>query len=140
MDWSNLITTIVLYCCIVLMLLNWSLVSLYDHLPEANIIAIWQGWESGTYPIHSGMSRIFSLPQHKTVSTIMKLWYNALFSFMSHAIDRLLSFCWWKPILTILGLPTLGLYPGPLGQHSTNRPLSWDMMLVHTKSQVLLEL
>ena len=27
-------------------------------------------------------------------------------------IDRLLSFCWWKPILEILGFPTWGLNPG----------------------------
>ena len=29
----------------------------------------WEDWESGTYPIHSGMSRVFYLPQHRTLST-----------------------------------------------------------------------
>ena len=28
-----------------------------------------EDWESGTYPIHSGMSRVFYLPQHRTLST-----------------------------------------------------------------------
>ena len=29
----------------------------------------WEDWESGTYPIHSGMSRVFQLPQHSTSDT-----------------------------------------------------------------------
>ena len=41
--------------------------------PPVLVIAVrdewWEDWESGTYPIHSGMSRIFYLPQHRTLST-----------------------------------------------------------------------
>ena len=41
--------------------------------PPVLVIAVWdqwwEDWESGTYPIHSGMSRVFYLPQHRTLST-----------------------------------------------------------------------
>ena len=41
--------------------------------PQVLVIAVraewWEDWESGTYPIHSGMSRVFYLPQHRTLST-----------------------------------------------------------------------
>ena len=29
----------------------------------------WEDWESGTWPIHSGMSRVFQLPQYSTLDT-----------------------------------------------------------------------
>ena len=32
-------------------------------------------------------------------------WVETTFSFMWHAMDRLLSFCWWKQSLKILGFP-----------------------------------
>ena len=49
---------------------------------------------------------------------------------MLHAIDWLLSFCWWKPILKIFALPTQGLNPGlkSSGLCSTTRPLSCLMV------------
>ena len=37
---------------IVSMLLIWSLVSLFDQLPEVYVMMRWQGWESGTYPLN----------------------------------------------------------------------------------------
>ena len=40
--------------------------------PPVLVIAVrdewWEDWESGTYPINSGMSRVFYLPQHRTLS------------------------------------------------------------------------
>ena len=53
-----------LWKCSVMMLLIWSLASLYDQLPEADIMM-----RSGAYPIHSGMSTVFYMPQHRTLST-----------------------------------------------------------------------
>ena len=29
----------------------------------------WEDWESGTFPIHSSMSRVFRFPQHRTLRT-----------------------------------------------------------------------
>ena len=41
--------------------------------PPVLVIAVrdkwWEEMESGTYPINSGMSRVFYLPQHRTLST-----------------------------------------------------------------------
>ena len=42
---------------------------------------------------------------------------------MSHAINRLLSFCCWNAILKILGLPNRGLQLGPLAQQAGILPL-----------------
>ena len=40
--------------------------------PPVLVIAVrdewWEDWESGTCPIHSGMSRVYYLPQHRTLS------------------------------------------------------------------------
>ena len=70
--------------------------------------------------------------------------YKAPSSFMPYAIDRLLSFCWWKTALKILGLPTLGLNPRlqrsrPALYHKTTQPfpmLGWnpDKLLLHSCS------
>ena len=48
--------------------------------------------------------------------------YKAPSSFTSLAIDRLLSFCWWKSIQKILGLPTQGSNPGSLAQQAGVQP------------------
>ena len=57
------------FYCLVSMLLIWSIVSLYDLLPEAGVVMRWYSRESGTYPIHSEMSRVFYLPRHRTLTT-----------------------------------------------------------------------
>ena len=47
---------------------------------------------------------------------------------MSHVVDRLPSFCWWKSILKILALPTGGWTLGPSVQQArilSTRPLGW---------------
>ena len=59
----------IFFYCLVSMLLIWSIVSLYDLLPEAGVVMRWYSRESGTYPIHSEMSRVFYLPQHRTLTT-----------------------------------------------------------------------
>ena len=57
--------------------------------------------------------------------------YKAPSSFKSHAIDRLLSFCWWKSLLKVLGLPTRGSNPRPPVQQAGylshyNNQLPWS--------------
>ena len=106
-----------LYCC---MLLIWSLVSFYNHLPEAEVMTRWWGGDSGTYPIHSGMFRVFDLPQHRTLSTRPPLALRCMRS----------TGCWvsaderryWK----FLGFPPWVWTPASsaAGQCSTTRPLS----------------
>ena len=56
--------------------------------------------------------------------------YKAPSSFMSHAIDRLLSLCWWKTTLKIFGLPIVGLKPQL--QHSR-------MAFCHQTTQLLVK-
>ena len=48
--------------------------------------------------------------------------YKAPSSFTSHESDRRLSFCWWKPILNMFGLPIWGSNPGPSAQQSGIQP------------------
>ena len=99
--------------------------------PPVLVIAIWdewwEDWESGTYPINSGMSRVFYLPQHRTLSTRHPL-----------ALRRMRSTgCWvsaderwyWK----FLGSPPRVWTPAfsATGRRSTTRPLSCDHPLHH---------
>ena len=91
--------------------------------PPVLVIAVWdewqEDWESGTYSIHSGMSRVFYLPQHRTLST------PSSFTFMSYVIDKLLSSCWWLSVFENLWAPNPGFKPrtfSSAGRHSTIRP------------------
>ena len=98
--------------CNVSMLLTWSLFSLYYQLREAQgMMTLW-GSVSGTYPIHSGMSRVFYLPQH-AISTEHE--HKASSCFTLRAIDWLLSLCLWKSILKVLWAPLPGSNPDPPG-------------------------
>ena len=88
--------------------------------PPVLVIAVWdewwEGWESGTYTIHSGMARVFFyLPHHRTLSTRHP---QALF----HAIYRLPG-QFWK----FLGSPHRGRTQtfSTVDQYSTTRPLSY---------------
>ena len=88
------------------------------------MIAVWDEWwddrESGTYPINSGMSRVFYLPQHRALSTRHPL-----------ALRRMRSTgCWvsadesqfWKFFGSSPGVWTKAF--SAAGGGSTTRPLS----------------
>ena len=113
MNWSNVTTTILLHCFVVSILLNWSLVSSCDQLPGANIMTI---------------PYSFSDVQDLSLASAKKTEYLATSrsSFTLHAIDRLLSFYWWRSILKILGFPILNANPGfrAVERDSTTWPLS----------------
>ena len=53
--------------------------------------------------------------------------------FISHAIDRLLSYYWQKPILKILGLPMRGSNPGPTEHQAGILPLNHSEKKVQAK-------
>ena len=99
--------------------------------PPVLVIAVWDEWwedlESGTYPINSGMSRVFYLPQHRTLSTRHPL-----------ALRRMRSTgCWvsaderryWKLLGSPPGVWTPA-FSAP-GRRSTTRPLSCLIGLWH---------
>ena len=85
-------------CIVVSMLLIWSLVSLHDQMPEARLKKIRLGVWHVPYLCRD--------VQGLLLAAAWNTEYKAPFSFTPHAINRLLSFCWWKPILNILGLPS----------------------------------
>ena len=76
--------------------------------PPVLVIAVrdewWEDWESGT--THSGMSRVFYLPQHRTLSTC---WFSA--------DERQ----YWKLLGSLSGVWTPAF--SAAGRHSTTWPL-----------------
>ena len=92
---------------------------MFISMPETDVIIRWI-WDdiarkSGSYDIHWGMSRVFYLPQHRTMRQGTH--------FTSHAIDRMLGFWWWKSIVKILGLPIRGSNSEPSMQQAGILPL-----------------
>ena len=95
--------------CIASMLLIRNLASLYDQLSKSDVMMRWSGWESCTYPIHSGMSRVFHLPQHRTLSTrhplaLCGMWLTGCWVCVDERLD-------WKS----LGSPSWVWTPGARG-------------------------
>ena len=92
----------------------------------------WLGWESGTYPIHSLMPRVFYLPQHRTLSRSHPLALRHMRS----------TSCWvsaderwyWKS-----WAPLPGFGPLPSAQQAsilTTRPLN-IRVIFHVTTQIL---